>query len=30
MYYENKIWIGDADGRRVCILSDRHGQDDYA
>lgn len=28
MYYENKIWIGDADGRRVCILpqmANRHG-----
>ena len=28
MYYDNKIWIGDADGKKVCILpgmANRHG-----
>ena len=28
MYYDNKIWIGDADGEKVCILpkmANRHG-----
>ena len=28
MYYDNKIWIGDADGEKICILpkmANRHG-----